>query len=534
VTRKVALVIGNSSYRELPTVKAASDDAYDVAEALRSLRFDEVELKTDVTAQDMARVFDDFSRIVVQKGDLAVVYFSGQGGQAGGESYLLPVDYSPPSDDASVEARGAVRISQIRDLLNGGAARVRLMIFDACRGALITTSPSVEVGLRAIKSTADGTFIAYSAPPGGIAPLDQERHSFYTAELLSFLRSPDRDLKASLEEAQLRVYRLTKERQIPYLQGFLETPLYLGYVPDPKAGEEEELSWASADKSDTPAAYQSYLRQYPKGVFVDIARMKLATQQEKPGVSPGTTKLNPKDDEEYVWVPPGNFMLTCGNNEELCQEAEKPSVRVTFSRGFWIGMTEVTVGAWKRYRKATGAAALPTQDPDGRSKLNEASGNDLMPAIGMTRDDARSFCGWIGGRLPKEEEWEYAARAGAGGLYYGGLDSTAWFASNSGRRRLNTVQVKNLTPGLYDAELFGNGDGPHPVAQKEPNAWRLYDVLGNVWEWSEPRVPKTNLGWLRGGAWSTLEGDTVLTRRTRVAPEVQLHDIGLRCTWDAH
>lgn len=529
VTRKVALVIGNTNYRELPLVAAASADAYDMDDTLRALRFDQVELKTNVTAPEMAHALETFARSLRQD-DLAILYFSGHGGQAGGRSYLLPIDYRPPPGAAQVEARGGYPISRVRDLLDATPARVRVIVFDACRGALITESPSADVGLRAMHGQ-PGTLIAYSAPPAGIAPFDQGRHSFYTAELLSILRSPDRDLKAMLDDAQLRVYRLTNRRQVPYLHGTLEQPLFLGSLSLQKIAAGERSAWAAAGKAETPAGYQTYLRQFPNGAFADLARMKLAAQQQTPGLAPGDTQLNPKDGQQYAWIPPGTFMLDCADEVDLCRPEEKPSVRVTIGHGFRLGLTEVTVGAWKRYRQATNAAALPTKDPDGRVDLNEASADDLMPAVGMTRDAAHSFCGWIGGRLPKEEEWEYAARSVpiADGP---GWEDTVWYAGNSGRRWLNSSEVKALTPSIYDAQLYGNGDGPHPVAQKEPNAWRLYDMLGNVWEWVEPRVSGAKLGLLRGGSWASTEADIGVSRRMWVNPDVQLHDIGLRCAWD--
>jgi uncharacterized caspase-like protein len=268
VSRKVALVIGNTSYQELSSVAAASPDAYDVAAALRGLQFDVVDVKANLTSRELAEAIDTFCRRI-QKGDLAVVYYSGHGGQAGGESYLVPVDYTAPPEDAQVEAHGAYPISRLRDRLESSPARVRVMIFDACRGAFLADSPAAKVGLLGIRSKPEGTIVAYSAPPGGITPFDQGRHGVYTAELLSMLRVPDRDLKEMLDEVQLRMYRLTKGRQMPFLEGTLEAPLYFGFVPEPTAGREERSSWASAEQADTAAGYQSYLQQFPKVAFVE-------------------------------------------------------------------------------------------------------------------------------------------------------------------------------------------------------------------------------------------------------------------------
>ena len=88
-----------------------------------------------------------------------------------------------------------------------------------------------------------------------------------------------------------------------------------------------------------------------------------------------------------------------------------------------------------------------------------------QPVVGVSWHDARRFAAWVGGRLPTEAEWEYAARA----------DTTARYLVGSTRSDLDRV-----------AWYHGNSGGTlHSVGQKEPNAWGLYDVLGNVYEWVE-------------------------------------------------
>jgi formylglycine-generating enzyme required for sulfatase activity len=178
-----------------------------------------------------------------------------------------------------------------------------------------------------------------------------------------------------------------------------------------------------------------------------------------------------------------------------------------------MGQTPATVGVWKKYRNATGAAELGGRDILGRI-LNENAGNDALPAVGMTWDEATSYCEWSGGRLPTESEWEYAARAGTTGARYGALDGIAWYGDNSGRERIDSAalhahayavqgtaqiaQTRDVGPvsivttatfpkvlGGYYQKLFENGNAPRPVGLKLPNAWNLYDVLGDVWQWTE-------------------------------------------------
>ncbi|MCX6622622.1 MAG: SUMF1/EgtB/PvdO family nonheme iron enzyme, partial [Acidobacteria bacterium] len=112
-----------------------------------------------------------------------------------------------------------------------------------------------------------------------------------------------------------------------------------------------------------------------------------------PGQSrPGDAKANPRDGQPYVWIPPGSFQMGCSPGDAECGPDERPARPVTISRGFWLGQTAVTAGAWKRYRAATGTEALPTFDRNGRTNLNEAASDDRMPAVMMTWEEARSFC----------------------------------------------------------------------------------------------------------------------------------------------
>jgi formylglycine-generating enzyme required for sulfatase activity len=202
-----------------------------------------------------------------------------------------------------------------------------------------------------------------------------------------------------------------------------------------------------------------------------------------------TVRENPKDGLKYVWIPPGTFQMGCSPGDSECQAPENPSHPVTISKGLWLGQTEVTVGAYKRFARETGRG-MPPELAFKKRALNPGWSNDQMPIANVTWDDAETYCRWAGGRLPTEAEWEYAARAGSTAARYGALDDVAWYANNSDR-------------------------GTHEVSQKRPNAFNLYDMLGNVWEWvsdwydyyqaspaRDPSGPGSGqFHVLRGGSW---------------------------------
>jgi formylglycine-generating enzyme required for sulfatase activity len=287
----------------------------------------------------------------------------------------------------------------------------------------------------------------------------------------------------------------------------------------------------SPQVSQQPAAWKPevvklWRRLWPWAIALVGASVGIYQVHQKPGVtgdnpapaiaepSTGTARENPKDGLKYVWIRPGTFMMGCSPGDSECDAEEKPSHQVTITQGFWIGQTPVTVGAYKRFAGATGRQmpVAPT--------FNLAWANENMPIENVNWDDATGYCGWAGGRLPTEAEWEYAARGGSTEARYGNLDEIAWYYQNSGQRT-------------------------HDVAQKRPNAFGLYDMLGNVWEWlndwydknyyqtspsRDPRGPASGQ-WriVRGGYWNLHPRDVRVSNRGRIYPGNGYNWLGFRC-----
>jgi formylglycine-generating enzyme required for sulfatase activity len=207
-------------------------------------------------------------------------------------------------------------------------------------------------------------------------------------------------------------------------------------------------------------------------------------------------------------------MMGCSPGDNDCEKDEKPSHQVTISKGFWIGQTEVTVGAFKRF-----AAATERPMPDAPN-FNKGWANDRMPIVNVTWNDAHDFCAWAGARLPTEAEWEYAARGESTEARYGSIDEVAWYSVNSGGQT-------------------------HPVGEKRANGFGLYDVLGNVWEWvndwydqnyyqnSASQDPSGPTGGqqrvLRGGAWVSVPWVVRVSFRSSYNPANRNYINGVRC-----
>jgi formylglycine-generating enzyme required for sulfatase activity len=268
--------------------------------------------------------------------------------------------------------------------------------------------------------------------------------------------------------------------------------------------------------------------------------------------SVGNVRLNPIDGLRYVLIQPGTFLMGCSEGDTECTPRERPVHAVTLTKGFWIGQTEVTVAAYKRFTAATGRAMPPEPAYSARSpvtfRANPAWKDDQQPIVDTSWNDAVAYCTWAGGRLPTEAEWEYASRAGEKGPRYGNPDDIAWYAENSGRVPLNTPAIRATGGTLRDISPLAapNGNGSHPVGQKTPNRWGLFDVLGNVHEWvqdwegeyqaspsTDPAGPNSGeRRVVRGGEYLSVPWNLRLSLRTADIPTHGDPANGFRCALD--
>ena len=224
------------------------------------------------------------------------------------------------------------------------------------------------------------------------------------------------------------------------------------------------------------------------------------------------------DGMEFVWIPAGEFQMGYPD--------EEPVTRVRISRGYWLGRYEVTQAAWQ---------AVVGTTPSWFSGCGEC------PVENVSWQDAQLFIDTLNARylgaryrLPTEAEWEYAARAGTSEeaaweqalrtgddweRHAASLDAIAWYEDNSGGRT-------------------------HPVGQKEPNAWGLHDMRGNVFEWVQdwhgdypggsvtdpwgPASPEYRRRVVRGGGWDSNSWRCRASARVVDAPDTRNEFLGFR------
>jgi formylglycine-generating enzyme required for sulfatase activity len=174
-----------------------------------------------------------------------------------------------------------------------------------------------------------------------------------------------------------------------------------------------------------------------------------------PMLQTGTTRTNPKDGAVYVWIPPGKFSMGSSDEDKLARSDEKPQHTVEVD-GFWIMQSEVTNAQYKSCVNA-GACTEPRSD---RWKDDQYTNH---PVVYVDWNQAKTYAEWVGGRLPTEAEWEYACRGTDGRIYpWGNQSRSADRLNFAGSDKFSTMPVGSYPPGV-------NG---------------LYDMVGNVWEWT--------------------------------------------------
>ncbi|MDX6575359.1 MAG: hypothetical protein QOE96_1312 [Blastocatellia bacterium] len=237
----------------------------------------------------------------------------------------------------------------------------------------------------------------------------------------------------------------------------------------PKAPTSENTEpeyWETIRNSKDAQDFKDYLQAYPHGVHAAIAGLKIKQLEAAKTTTPANptttnssstlprTRTN-QTGIEFVLIPPGSFIMGSTNGEAN----ENPVHRVTISQAFYMGKYEVTQAQWQ---SVMGNNPSFFKDCGGNCPVEQVSWDDAQNFINKLNESNDGFRY----RLPTEAEWEYAGRAKTTGDRAGDVDSMAWHQFNSA----STAHPNGMT---------------HPVGEKAPNGFDLYDMLGNVMEWCE-------------------------------------------------
>lgn len=281
-------------------------------------------------------------------------------------------------------------------------------------------------------------------------------------------------LKAAMRHGESALVEVRNE--IDALERSLESEGLMPFLEMEKRHVAELLQQARTVIPDYDGARKIYveaLKHYQEAVDRGRERKQFASEQEaRDPINIGGIDL--------VWVPPGHFYM--GSDDGSVEE--EPRHAVTLAHGFWMGMYPVTQGQWQ---------AVMGNNPSG------FKGEPELPVENVSWEDCQAFAKRLTSygegvfRLPTEAEWEYACRAGSTG---------DWCFGNDESQLVDYAWSHDVADGRT-----------HPVGQKKPNAWGLYDMHGNVCEWCEDhRHQDYNGAPDRGQAWLDDSGDERITR----------------------
>jgi len=425
--QRVALVIGNADYASGP-LRNPVNDARAMANALRGCRFDVIE-KLNVDRRETRRSIRDFAKRI-KAGGVGLFYYAGHGVQVNGENYLVPIGAEMRSEDEVDD--DCVRASFVLEKMEDADNRVNIVILDACRNN--PYARSFRSGTRGLArmDAATGSILAYSTAPGDVAADGEGGNGLYTSKLLMHINTPGLAIEEMLKEVRKDVMAASSDQQVPWESSSL-TGDFAFVVGD----ADPELDAARRENEQ--------LRQQLLKMRIERNRNKMQDVVEDIVHNYSEETLSASKREAGDMVDVSDF-------------------------GFYIDKYEVTNNEYAEFVKSTNHRG-PECNPKYRSAWNTWLGNQPPqgygnhPVVGVTWEDARTYCRWAGKRLPTAKEWQQACQGTDGRDYpWGNSFGTGNANANHRGAHANTTPVGS----------FPTGASPYGAM----------DMAGNVFEWT--------------------------------------------------
>ncbi|NOT59889.1 MAG: SUMF1/EgtB/PvdO family nonheme iron enzyme, partial [Acidobacteria bacterium] len=506
----------------------------------------------------------------LRQGGVGVFYFAGHGLQVNGRNYLMPIG-AEITAAAEVEYE-AVEAGFVLAQMEEARNRLNVVILDACRNNPYARGfRSGTGGLASVSNAPSGTLIAYATAADDVASDGSgSRNGLFTGELLAQLKQPGLTLEQVFRRTRTAVRGKSGGKQVPYEYSSVEGEDFYFLPPVPVAGSDEERAWDFAKRSRSVAAVRLYLSDYPNSRRATEARRLLAELEKNERLVVGNPPTKPpvsnpapsvrmsatgvaltalasfttvKTDRtgmvierklqqecwgyvedlgngvklELVELPTGEFQM--GADDGGVYERPLHQVQV---KGFLMGKYEVTQAQWRAVAKLPKIKIGLIPEPPIFKGEN-------FPMYNVNWDEAMEFCARLsrktGGKysLPSEAQWEYAARAGTATPFAFGPTITPELASYNGML-------------LIQGEV-GDREPLTSVGSFPANAWGLFDMHGNMWEWCADEwhldyisAPSDGRVWgdisssgsqrvIRGGGWySQAAGDLRSSVREQADP----------------
>jgi hypothetical protein len=283
--KRVALVVGNSSYRNIAQLENPRNDASLMAETLRSIGFALVGGRAliDLDKASFDSAVQNFGNQLTGA-DVALFYYAGHGVQVRGSNYMVPVGANP-AKEADVDFQ-LVDVALVLRQMEGSGTRLNLVILDACRN-----NPLAGRGLRSIAGglaqmrAPEGTLISYATQPGNVAQDGDGGNSPYTKALAQTIRRAGLDIFRTFNEVGLAVKRSTGGQQQPWVSSspidgnfyFVDAPATSNppSASTPSATNEAAQAWGATKDTTNPAVLEAFIQSYGSSFYANLARARL-------------------------------------------------------------------------------------------------------------------------------------------------------------------------------------------------------------------------------------------------------------------
>lgn len=313
---RVALIIGNSAYKDFPLANP-TNDARDIAVALASLDF-QVILRENVNQRAMKQAIREFGDRI-KAGSVGLFYFAGHGIQIKGRNFLLPVGSDIQRED-EVEDE-SVDVNLILEKMEAAGNRLNIVVLDACRNNPFQRSfRSASRGLAPLDA-AKGTLIAFATAPGSVAADGVGRNGVFTRHLLTSLKHPESDIEKVFRRVRAAVMDETRGQQVPWETSSLTGDFY--FNPGQKSANASATTlaapdtplaieiayWQSIQGGKSRSDFESYLKRYPAGQFAEIAAARIAEPvREAIAGLPGTAVATQGGTAKVYFLRRGRFV----------------------------------------------------------------------------------------------------------------------------------------------------------------------------------------------------------------------------------
>ena len=389
--KRVALVIGNAVYQNVPRLPNPANDGTTIATTLKDAGFDVVDSRHDLTAADTRRALRDFADRA-RDADIAVVYYAGHGIEVDGGNYLIPVDAKLERDtDVYDEALSLDRVL----LAIEPAKKLRLVILDACRDNPFSknmkrtvATRAIGQGLAKIEPTSPNVLIAYSAKAGSTAADGDGKNSPFTVALSRHLTTPGLDVRRAFGFVRDDVLKTTNNRQEPFVYGSLggeDVPL----VPAPAKGD--GAGCGAPARRPKPAATTNWrcrsatrvrstpsLRSIPDGFYASLAKLQLEKFATEEARVAATEKARLAEQERARLAAEGAQKATQAKAEADAKAAEQ--ARIAAEKAKQIAQDQAAAAEQKRVEAEKTAAdtrvaaVAPAAKPETPISLRRARG----------------------------------------------------------------------------------------------------------------------------------------------------------------